>query len=382
MDEYERVKNKLKKRYDDRRTGEQTLYIDQSERLQPLIDKQKETAKETTEAIKQIGHNTSNALLPYVNELKKRNEQVENLQSLPFYATPYPGIEAIPQSTPKKDTSGFIIDLDKMLSESDIENLQDMSLPLPSEVIKQGTYDEVLQRIKMLNRQCGQYTGKNSKKDEREKQIYKSRRGTLEIYRMSLDEQMKALKYRTGEGLQKRKRKVYKHLDKMLSESDIKNLQDMRLPLPSEVIKQGTYDEVLQRIKTLNRQCGQHTGKNSKKDEREKQIYKSRRETLKMYRMSLDEQMKALKYKTGEGLQKRKREVYKQKRGRGRPKIYPDIKHYNSPDDLWRELNKHIAAKEAGNTGLDNILVSILDELLINKEIDINTHRKWNNSLF
>src|SRR5438132_11194077 len=131
MDEYERVKNSLKNRYEERRTGEQTLYTDQSERLKPLIDKQKETAQ----AIQQIGQDTSNALVPFVQELKKRNEQVEQLQSFPFYDTPYLGIEAIPQSTPKKDTSGFIIDLNKMLSESDIENLQDMSLPLPSEVI-------------------------------------------------------------------------------------------------------------------------------------------------------------------------------------------------------------------------------------------------------
>ena len=263
LSEYERVKNVLKKRYEDERTGEQSLYIDQSKLLKPLIDEQKETAR----SIQQIGQNTSNALLPYVMELKKRNEQVENLQSLPFYNTPYPSIEAIPQSTPKKDTSGFIIDLNKMLSESDIENLQDMSLPLPSEVIKQGTYDEVLQRIKTLIRQCGQHTGKKSQKDEREKQIYKSRRETLEMYRMSLDEQMNALKYRTGEGLRKRK-------------------------------------------------------------------------------------------------------VYKMKRGKGRPKIYPDIKFYNSPNDLMQELIKHVAAKEAGNTGLDNIIVSILDELLHIKAIN------------
>src|SRR5687768_11475698 len=128
MDDYERVKNALKKRFEEERTGEQTLYIDQSKLLKPLIDEQRETAR----AIQQIGQDTlTNALVPYVNELKKRNEQVENLQSLPFY-TDYPGIEAVPQSTPRKDTSGITMDLDKMLSDTDKENLQDMSLPLPS----------------------------------------------------------------------------------------------------------------------------------------------------------------------------------------------------------------------------------------------------------
>ena len=101
------------------------------------------------------------------------------------------------------DTSGIIMGLDKMLNDTDVENLKDMSLSLPSEVIKQGTYVSVLENIKALNRQCGQCTGKKSKKDAREQEIYKSRRDTLEKYRTSLDEQMKALKYRAGEGLQK-----------------------------------------------------------------------------------------------------------------------------------------------------------------------------------
>ena len=81
--------------------------------------------------------------------------------------------------------SDFVIDLDKMLNETDRENLQDMSLPLPSEVIKQGNYEFILEQLKTLNRQCGQFTGKKSKKDENEKQIYKSRRETLEMYKLS-----------------------------------------------------------------------------------------------------------------------------------------------------------------------------------------------------
>ena len=141
------------------------------------------------------------------------------------------------------------------------------------------------------------------------------------------------------------KKNVY-NLDTMLNETDRENLQDMSLPLPSEVIKEGNYDLVLERIKMLNRQCGQHTGKRSKKDEREKQMFKSRRETLEMYEMSLKDQMKSLKYKTGEGLRKRK--VYKMKRGKGRPKKYPDTKFYNSvPMILCKNLNKHVSSKRS-----------------------------------
>ena len=56
------------------------------------------------------------------------------------------------------DVSDIVIDLDKMLSETHRENLQDMSLALPSEVIRQRNYETVLKQITTLNRQCGQYT--------------------------------------------------------------------------------------------------------------------------------------------------------------------------------------------------------------------------------
>ena len=265
LKDYERVKNAVKKQFEDERSGEQSLYLEQSKLLKPLIDEQ----KETTKTIQHTDLNSLlNALVPFMEELKKRNEQVDNLQSLPFYNA-WPEIENIPQSTPKKDISKVTrLDLDKMLSETDRENLQDMSLSLPSEVVKEGNYETTLERIKLLNRQCGQFTGKTSKKDDREKQVYKSKRVTLEKYRMSLEEQMKALKYTTGDGLRKRKRKVYK-----------------------------------------------------------------------------------------------------MKRGKGRPRKYPDCKFYKSADDLVLELHNLVLAKEAGNTGLDNIIISALDELLNIKAI-------------
>ena len=103
-----------------------------------------------------------------------------------------------------------------------------------------------------------------------------------------------------------------------------------------------------------------------------------------MYRISLDEQMKALKYRTGEGLHKskQKRKVFKMKRGKGRPKKYPDTQFYNSPDDLAKKLNKLVAAKEAGNTSLDNIIVSNLDQLLDIKAIDKNSYNTLYNNIF
>jgi hypothetical protein len=235
LKDYERVKNALKKRFDNERTGDQTMYADQTKLLKPLIDEH----KLATNTIHTDQENLTNALVPFTEELRKRNDQVDNLQMLPFYNA----IESVPQSTPKR--SDYVIDLDKMLSETDRENLQDMSLPLPSEVIKQGNYDFILEQIKTLNRKCGQFTGKHSKKDEKEKQIYRSRRETLETYKSSLEEQMKALKYKSGEGLRKRK-------------------------------------------------------------------------------------------------------LYRLKRGRGCPKKYPDTKFYNSPDELVQELSKLVTVKKQG----------------------------------
>ena len=47
---------------------------------------------------------------------------------------------------------------------------------------------------------------------------------------------------------------------------------------------------------------------------------------------------------------------------------------YKNSDDLIIKLNELVIAKEAGNTGLDNTIISILDELLENKWISKNDY--------
>ena len=83
--------------------------------------------------------------------------------------------------------------------------------------------------------------------------------------------------------------------------------------------------------------------------------------------------------KTGEGLHKHK--LVKQKRRRGRPKIKPDLIVYSNLDDLAAKLKEYIIAKEAGNTGLDNYINEILDELLekkcINKDDYDNIFKRY-----
>ena len=60
----------------------------------------------------------------------------------------------------------------------------------------------------------------------------------------------------------------------------------------------------------------------------------------------------------------RKHKSVKLKRGRGRPKIYPDTIICANPNELCEKLAEFLTAKRAGNTGLDNSITSILDELL------------------
>src|SRR5437867_5677052 len=111
LKDYERVKNAIKKRFDNERTGDQTMYDDQTKLFKPLIDEHKITSKTMQHNLTAGQESLTNTLVPFTEELRKRNEQVDNLQTLPFY-NDFPRIENVPQSTPK------------MLSETDRENLQ------------------------------------------------------------------------------------------------------------------------------------------------------------------------------------------------------------------------------------------------------------------
>ena len=261
---YKQQKDLLKKRFEDEKTGDQTLFIDQERLFKPLIKTQEKTSKAMQDKIVASQEATSNALVPIARDLQKRIDQMESLQDLPFYNIPQ-GIEDVPQSTPQKDRDIIKIDLD---------------------------------------------------------------------------------------------------LDAGLDTTDLENLVDMSLLKPSEVQKKGEIEETLKTIKTQNRQLGQYLRDDSKKSAREKEMLNSQKETLIKYRESIKRIEGAEKFlkKSGEGMRKHK--PFKQKRGRGRPKIYPDTNPYNNSRDLYNKLSEYLAAKKAGNTGLDNIIISLLDELL------------------
>ncbi len=267
---YKEQRDALRRRYEVQKTGDQTLFTEQSKLFKPLIEVQKETSKTIGDKITTSQEGLSNVLVPFTRELRKRNEQIETLQNLPYY-----GIE---------DKPGDII-------------------------------------------------------------------------QVNLDAEL-------------------------LGETHRKNLQDMMLDLPSEVQEKGTIEEVLELIQKNFRSLGQFLGKASTKTPQEKEIFKSRKETLKIYRELIIALKGAKRFteKSGEGIRRRK--LCKLKRGRGRPRKYPDTIVYNNPNELCEKLADLVTAKEAGNTGLDNSINSILDELLVIKSINKDEFDKLFKTIF
>ena len=206
----------------------------------------------------------SNALVPLVRELEKRNDQVDSLMEQPFYSQEIP---AIAQASPEIMT----VDLDAKLNETDRENLQDMSFELPSVVYKNKTVSEVLEKIKTENRSIGQKTGKGSKLDQKQIEICESQKHTLETYKR---------------------------------------------------IVQGLQVVTKQFISTPK--------------------------------------------KTGKGLKNK----------------LVDVIYYPNIEDLCAKLQQLDAAKQAGNTGLDNNINSVLDELLRVKAIDKSEYNNLYKNIF
>ena len=100
----------------------------------------------------------------------------------------------------------------------------------------------------------------------------------------------------------------------------------------------------MNQIKTENRSIGQKLGKTSDATEQQKEIYRSRKETLSTYKQIIQGLESANQF-VGEG-------------------VKTDVIFYQNLEDLSLRLNELIAAKQAGNTGLDNKINAVLDELL------------------
>jgi hypothetical protein len=149
--------------------------------------------------------------------------------------------------------------------------------------------------------------------------------------------------------------------DSGLNETDIKNLQDMGFEMPDLVLKNKKIGETLDKIKTENRSLGQKLGKGSEASEKEKVIYKSWKQTLDSYKQIIH------------GLAGAKQFV-----GKGSE----DVILYSNVDDLCSRLAQLYAAKLAGNTGLDNKINSVLDELLRVRAVSKNEYDNLYKNIF
>jgi hypothetical protein len=163
----------------------------------------------------------------------------------------------------------------------------------------------------------------------------------------------------------------------LLNDTHRENLQDMSLDYPSEVQKKGNIQETLDKIEKNNRTYGQFLRADSKKSQKKKEIYKSRQETLKIYKQSIEAIQRAQKFiqKSGEGL-------VQEKRGKGRPRKNPVRIFYRNGSDLCVKLGELVAAKNSGNTALDKTISAILDELLNKKLISNCDYNELIKSIF
>jgi len=278
LKKYRDQRDRIRKQFEAEKVGEQTLFSDQAKLFKPLIASQNQTAKVIGDKIALSQDVLSNTLVPFTRELRKRNEQLDTLQTLPYFPAE---IEGIAQSTPIKAEKITNLDLDgELVNTTHKENLEDLGLDLPSEVQRKDNYYETFKKIKSKMAEIGQYLGASSKKSEKEKEIYQSQRKTLILYK-----------------------------------AKIKGLEGA------------------------------------------KQFIK----------------------KSGEGLRRR---VVKPKSGRGRPRIHPDVIVYNNPNDLVAKLYDFVTARRAGNTGVDNYINEILDELLRIKAIDKDCYDEFFRKIF
>src|SRR5579863_7633581 len=177
--EYKRVKESLKDRFENERTGDQDLFREQAKMFQPVINSQKQTAKAIKDSQGVNSAAITNALLPIVREIERR-EQADSLMEQPFYSEELP---AIAQASPDVMKA----DLDANLSQTDLENLEDMSFELPSVVFKNKAVEETLEKIKTENRSIGQKLLKESKLKPHISEVYSSRKQTLITYRQIIE---------------------------------------------------------------------------------------------------------------------------------------------------------------------------------------------------
>src|SRR5271163_7464 len=274
INDYIKLKKSIKNQNDSERSGEQLFQREQTKSFQPLINVQKETSKSIKDNMAAGQELTVNTLLPLVQEMQRRNDQIDMLASQPFNQAQLPDI---PEETRQLSVPLYDLNLIKDYNDSDIQNLADMSFELPGQLQKNYTVEELEVKLEEVfknikTKEHSLRSLKSSKKSTRE--------GLTEMYNSQ---------YNT----------LIKHRDRL---EDLVRLRHLKVDRPTSTPK-----------------------------------------------------------KLGEGI---------------------DIIICSNPAELYQKLSRFCAAKEAGNTGVDNHINTILDKLLEDGVIDRNDYKDLYTKIF
>ena len=214
VSEYKRLKQTLRDRFESEKTGDQTLFEEQTKKYKPLLTSQQEISKTMQDVANQIVESQSEGqaalqpLLPLLQNMQRAQiaapgqpgqqalamamspSQYATLQtSLTGQASGQDSTSHIP--VPVSSRKDIIkVNLDEQLDKNDIDNLNDMKLPLPSKVYQHDNISETLSKIKTHNKSIGQYLGigpasKSISKDA--KVSLESQRATLQKYKALIE---------------------------------------------------------------------------------------------------------------------------------------------------------------------------------------------------
>jgi len=71
--------------FESERSRDQTFLREQTRAFEPILNVQKKTSKAIKDNIVSNKETTSNALVPLIQEMQPRNDQIDMLASHPFY---------------------------------------------------------------------------------------------------------------------------------------------------------------------------------------------------------------------------------------------------------------------------------------------------------
>ena len=217
VSEYKRLKLTLRDRFESEKTGDQSLFEEQTKKYKPLLSSQREIAKTLQNVASQIvesqneGQTALQPLLPLLQNIQRAQVAApRQLPLLPSYVLPStitPSQYATPQSAiAEPDARSHIplpvasvssrrdpirVNLDKGFDRQDLDNLRDIGLQLPSRIYESDTIPETREKIKTLKKSLGQYLGIGaaSKKISKEsKARMESQRDTLRKYKDRLEQ--------------------------------------------------------------------------------------------------------------------------------------------------------------------------------------------------